>query len=454
MSRVALVAPQRRLRAMLVVAAELGCVQFVGAPAAAEGEAVEALRRVQRAGHVMPARIADLAVDGARLEADGRQDLLAGEVELERRQASALLRGGFGVLVGWVPADALPRLRERLGAAGAAAVELPRPRLVEPPTLLRTASAVRSFRPLVDTYGATRYADIDPTAFAAVAFVVMFGMMFGDLGHGLVLAALGLALWRSRRARWAGMRPLWPFAVAGGLAAAAFGVLYGEAFGPTGLPALWLSPLDDPVELLTVALGVGAVLLALSYGLGTRNRWREDGARAALLAPSGIAGFAVFAAAGLAALSLATGTAALLVAAAVILAGGVLLLGAGFLSEAGRSAAGVAETSVEVLDSVIRVGANAISFTRLAAFGLMHAALGAIVLDGARSLWAAGAPGAAAAAVLFAAGNLLAFALEALVAGVQAMRLEYYELFSRVFAGQGEPFAPWQVPVVEYGEQR
>ena len=53
-----------------------------------------------------------------------------------------------------------------------------------------------------------------------------------------------------------------------------------------------------------------------------------------------------------------------------------------------------------------------------------------------------------AAVAVFAAGTALAFGLEALVAGVQALRLEYYELFSRVFVTQGRPFRPWHVPVV------
>jgi V/A-type H+/Na+-transporting ATPase subunit I len=454
MSRVALVAPRTRLRQMLVVAAESGCVAFVGPLAAPEGEAVEALRRLERANPEVPAPGPSVVFDRAdiaQLERDGRRDLLAGEVELARRAASAVRRGEFGVLVGWVPSDALPALREQLAAVGAAAVELPRPRLVEPPILLRTRRTARPFRPLVDTYGATRYADIDPTPFAAASFVLMFGMMFGDVGHGLLLVALGLLLRRTRAPRWASLRPLWPFAVAGGVAAAVFGVLYGEAFGPTGLSPLWLAPLDEPVVLLGAALGVGAALLAVSYALGIRNRWREAGGRAALLAPSGVAGLAVFAAAGLVGLGVATDTGVLIAIGAAVAGVGVLLLFAGFLAESGLSGASIAEAAVEVLDGVIRVGANAISFTRLAAFGLMHAALGAVVLDGARSLWEHGAVGAAAAALVFAVGNAAAFALEALVAGVQALRLEYYELFSRVFSGEGERFVPWSLPVVRYG---
>jgi V/A-type H+/Na+-transporting ATPase subunit I len=49
--------------------------------------------------------------------------------------------------------------------------------------------------------------------------------------------------------------------------------------------------------------------------------------------------------------------------------------------------------------------------------------------------------------VVFVGGNAITFSLEALVAGVQALRLEYYELFSRVFTGEGREFRPWKVAV-------
>jgi len=458
MSRVALIAPHDRLRAMLVAIAQSGRVQFVGPQPAAHGEAVEALRRLDR---VQPPheperpRVLELARDVAELEREGRRDLLAGEVEITRRAESAVHRGSFAMLVGWVPEVDLAGLTAALAAVGAAAVELPRPPLVDPPTLLRTRGLARRFAPLVGTYGAPRYADLDPTPFAALSFVFMFGMMFGDAGHGLLLAALGLGLrWATgpradvRWRRLAPLRPLWPFAVAGGVMATVFGLLYGEAFGPTGIaPALWVNPLDHPVELLDVALAVGALLLASSYAVGIFNRLKESGFTAALHAPSGIAGLAVFAGGGLLALGIDLHAAALLIAAVVVAGGGIVLLFEGFVAESGRSGTAIAQALIEVFDAVIRVGANLISFTRLAAFGLMHAALGGVVLDGARSLVHRGPAGVAAGIALFAIGNAAAFTLEALVAGVQAMRLEYYELFSRVFAGEGEPFSPWRITV-------
>lgn len=452
MSRVALVAPANRMRAMLVVIAESGSVQLVGPLPPAQGEEVEALRRLERAqpqiGPVAP-RIAAVGSDVDLLEREGRRDLLAGEVELRRRGDAALRRGRFAALVAWVPTKDVPALTEALARVGAAAVELRRPLLVEPPTLLRPPRLVRPFRPLVDTYGATRYADIDPTPFAAASFLLMFGMMFGDAGDGLLLAALGLLLRRSRSPRLQRLRPLWPFPVVGGLIAAAFGVLYGEAFGPTGIvPTIWMAPLDDSVGLLAIAVGVGAALIAVSYGIGIANRWREDGPRAALLAPSGIAGLCVFGAAGVIGLGIYLEAGAVVLAGVAIALGGAALLLVGFAAETDAVGGAMVQALFEVFDAILRVGANLISFTRLAAFGLMHAALGMVVLDGARGLWEGGALGAIAAVLVFVVGHAAAFSLEALVAGVQAMRLEYYELFSRVFAGEGEQFKPWRIPVV------
>ena len=82
----------------------------------------------------------------------------------------------------------------------------------------------------------------------------------------------------------------------------------------------------------------------------------------------------------------------------------------------------------------------------------MHAALSAVVWAAASALWG-GAVGTVLAVVVFFAGNRIAFALEALVASIQALRLEYYELFSRIFAGEGRPFAPWRIPLASGREE-
>jgi V/A-type H+-transporting ATPase subunit I len=454
MSRVGIVAPRARLRDALVEIADAGVVELVGAVAPPQGEEVEALRRVERlslgAGPARP-RLAPTPPDVAELERRGERELLAGEVELARRADAAVRHGSFAGYVGWVPETELEALSARLAPAGAALSELPKPVWADPPTLLRSVRLARPFRPLVETYGAARYEDIDPTPFAAFAFVLMFGMMFGDAGQGLVLVLLGLFL-RRTHGRLAGLRSAWPLVVACGASGAFFGLLYGEFFGPTGVvPTLWLDPLEEPLRLLVAAVAVGAVLMACSYAIGTVNRWRERGPTAALVAPSGFAGIAVFLGGALVLAGLARSLDWLAVAGGALIAVGVVLLGLGFFLEAGHGAAAVAQASVEVVDAVVRVAANAVSFARLAAFGLMHGALTAIVYDGAVALW--GGAFTLAAIVLFVAGNAAAFVLEALVAGVQALRLEYYELFSRIFAGEGRPFSPWSIPLATKEEE-
>ncbi len=130
MSRVAVVAPERGLRDALVVVADSGVLELAGSLPPAEGQALEALRRLERAasvnGRVEP-RLDERAAEPARLEELGRQDLLTGEVELARRAAGAVRHGRFAAVVGWIPTGAVATLEERLAAVGAGLVELPAP---------------------------------------------------------------------------------------------------------------------------------------------------------------------------------------------------------------------------------------------------------------------------------------------------------------------------------------
>ncbi len=450
MDRVALVGPTDRLREVLVRVAANGSVELD--PVAPDAPAGEAARRLQRLGvglSAAPCLSAD-PPDLDALERAGRADLIAGEVQVEGYLGSAVVRGEVAALGGWTPSPTLPDLGEALAPVGGAVVPLSRPRGVDPPTLLpRRRGVGASLSPLVETYATVPYPDIDPTLLASLAYVLMFGMMFGDLGQGamLVLAAMYLAAPRSaRRSRLRVVRTVWPFVLGCGVAAMAFGLLYGEFFGPTGLiPVLWLDPLDDPVQLLAAAVGVGAVLIAGAYVVGTVNRWREGGWPLALYAPTGIAGFALFV--GLAAVGIGVyaGGDWLAGAGVVVWCSGLVLAFIGLWAGAGGGAAGGAQAVVELVDTVIRVAANLISFARLAAFGLTHAAIGAIVWQGTTALCSRGAAGVVAGVLLFLVGTALAFTLEALVAAVQALRLEYYELFSRVFVTEGRPFRPWQL---------
>ena len=447
MRRVALVASQDALREALVRVADLGAVELDRGDTQ-QAMPGQAARLLQHAGRPVQAPVlAAAAPDLGQLERAGRNDLLAGEAQLEVYAAAAIRRSGAAALAGWVPADRLPAVTNALAQAGGALVPLPRPAGVDAPTLLAERGFQGALTPLVQTYGTVPYADLDPTWLAWISYVLMFGMMFGDAGQGLVLAGAAVAL-RVGWPRWLRrFRAAWPFVGGAGVAATVFGLLYGEFFGPTSLvPVLWLDPLRNPVTLLLAAAGLGAVLLAGAYALGVVNRWREGGLRAALYAPSGIAGSCVFLGAAVAAAGWYAHHTPLLAAGGLLGLAGLALAFAGFLAEAGGGGTGIAQASVELADLVVRLGSNVVSFTRLAAFGLTHAALGLLVWEGTRALWQRGGLLAAAAVAVFAAGTALAFSLEALVAAIQALRLEYYELFSRVFVTQGRLFHPWHVP--------
>jgi V/A-type H+-transporting ATPase subunit I len=435
MQRVALVAPATGLRALLVRVADAGVVEIdrTSPDRSAGGD---------------DARLSIEPMDRTELERSGRPDLVAGEAELEALAAEAVTHQDVSALAGWVPVTELAGLQAGLAEVGGAAVPLSTPRGVDPPTLLdRRTEVRRSFTPLVETYGTVPYADVDPSVLAGLAYMLMFGMMFGDAGHGALLVLAGLALRSGRPARLARFRKIWPFVAGSGLVAVFFGLLYGEFFGPTGVvPVLWVSPLEEPVALMAVALALGATLLAGAHVLGIINRLREGGWPLALSAPSGIAGAALLAGLGLVVLGVIADLGWAVLAGGLVMAGGVTLAAVGFLATAGGGATGATQAAVEVFDAVVRVGTNLVSFVRLAAFGLTHAAIGAIVWDGTVALWRSGGLLLLAALAVFLLGNALAFALEALVAGVQALRLEYYELFSRVFTGEGRPFRPWHVP--------
>ncbi len=447
MRRVALLAPRDRLRDVLVAVAASGLVEVDSVQGGGAGPAALRLQRMATAGAVEPViSVAEPDLDA--LEAAGRADLLAGEAEVAERAAAALPRDLVVAVGGWMPEAAVGELAEAVAPMGGAVVGLPTPRGVDPPTLLHTRGGLnRSFAPLVDTYASVPYVDVDPTAIAGLAFVFMFGMMFADAGQGLLLVVLGLLLRAGRPSRLARFRAAWPFLLGAGISATVFGVLFGEFFGPTEvLPVLWVTPLEEPVLLLAVAIGIGACLLSGAYVLGTVNRWREGGWRLALVSPTGIAGIAVFLGMGLASLGAYLAQGWLVIAGIVVVVGGLGLTFVGLLAAAGGGGAGAAQAGVELFDGVIRLGTNLVSFARLAAFGLAHAALGGIVLSGASALWGAGGVLPLAGVVVFVLGNVVTFALQAIVAGVQALRLEYYELFSKVFVSEGRPFQPWSVP--------
>lgn len=445
MLRIAVVAPKVRLRRVLVEVADSGVFE----PDPSDTQRGDSPPELDvDSDRPTPVQLSVEPVDREELRRTGQTHLLIGEASLQERLMTARSLGTCLTLPGWISRQDLAGLRQRIEPFGGAAAEIPVRRGLIAPTSHVDSSLGGAFRPLVTTYATVPYRDVDPTLFAATAYMVMFGMMFGDVAHGLAILVAGLWAYRFGKERQPAVHRAAPFLLGAGLASIGFGFLYGEAFGPTGLvPTLWLRPLDEPEILLLVGLVVGACLLAATFILATINRWREAGLAVALYDSSGIGGSLLFA--GTAAMVGATvGSLPWLMRVGVSASalGGVLVF-VGLLVKAGLSPAGFAQALIEMFDTVLRLGSNIVSFTRLAAFGLTHAVLTEVTWEGTLGLW--DRPGVAshlAAVALFLAGNVAAFILGALVGAIQALRLEYYEMFSRLFSTQGRPFEPWHIP--------
>ncbi|MBI2312120.1 MAG: hypothetical protein HYU77_06440 [Betaproteobacteria bacterium] len=346
--------------------------------------------------------------------------------------------GGLVLMTGWVPKRDAERLREllhgRIGRPFLLKLREPepgeRPRV---PSVVRHPALLRSFAQLVRTYGVPRYGEIDPTWLFAVSFVLMFGMMFGDVGQGAVLAAIGFFL----RGKLAAARVLM---VSAGFCSAVFGFLYGSVFGYEHVfDALWISPLSDPLRVLAVALywGIGFILVVSL--IKTHNLYVEKGLAAALFDAGGAAGIALYLGAvlGIAGWLRDGGFGAGPAALAFLGVAGVLIYN--WHEQKGPQMERILVSAVETLEAVIGFFANTLSFMRVGAFSLNHVALALAVFTVADML---GGAGHWAAVVV---GNLLIMVLEGAIVAIQALRLEYYEGFSRFFSADGREFRPLQL---------
>lgn len=273
-------------------------------------------------------------------------------------------------------------------------------------------------------WGAPGKQEIDPTGLLALIVPLLFGYMFGDVGHGLVLAAFALLFWR----RWPQIRFLLPC----GLAAVGFGFLFGDVFGFHGvIPALWLRPLDEPLMVLGVPLlfGVLLMLLALVFA-GIEAYWQERLRRWVLADAAILILYAVL----LTAIFL---PAALWATPALVL---YYLVGSWLLAEKEPlKALGVAVG--ELLLSVFELIMNTLSFVRLGAFALAHAALSFTVLS-----LAATVENPVGWLLIVVLGNLFVIVLEGLVVFVQTTRLVLFEFFIHFLRAEGRPFRPGSLP--------
>ena len=344
-------------------------------------------------------------------------------------------RGGLARVAGWIPAAELENLRHALDQALSNPVFLEarpprREEYSQVPSNLRHGSWLQPFAALVRTYGIPRYRELDPTWFLAVSFSIMFGMMFGDLGHGLLIALGGWLLgYRLPLAR--------PLLVAAGISSMLFGLLYGSLFGYEGLiPALWLSPLEDPVRMLKVAFAWGVFFILLATLFRIRNDLAEGDWQSALFDGHGLAGLTLYLALLAAGWQWSSGGSLT----RWHLASLALPLAAILIWKWRRLEAPLGErllvVAIEGFETFMNYVSNTLSFLRVAAFGLNHVALALAVFALAGMMQTTGHW------ITVILGNLFIVLMEGAIVVIQVLRLEYYEGFSRFFRGDGRPFQP------------
>jgi V/A-type H+/Na+-transporting ATPase subunit I len=334
----------------------------------------------------------------------------------------------FAWVTGWTRAFEDNALEAALAQAGIQAIIgfPPAPAGVTPPMVMRNPWWARPFELFARTLGTPAADEADPSRLLAVLAPLLFGYMFGDVGQGLVLLGAGLLL----RNRW----PVTRILIANGLAAVAFGFVFGSVFGREDLlPALWLHPIENPLPVLLVPLGGGVVVLLLGLLLNAAEfRWRGRivpwlQVEAAML------------------MLYLTVLASVIVPHSLVLS--VLAMAWYFAGQLLQAPGKPPLTTLlkaagALLENIFQLLVNTVSFVRVGAFALAHGGLSLAFVALAGST-----EGVLAAILIQLAGNLVVIMLEGLVVTIQTTRLILFEFFIRFLHCTGRMFRPLAAPV-------
>ncbi|HOU17770.1 MAG TPA: V-type ATPase 116kDa subunit family protein [Candidatus Marinimicrobia bacterium] len=313
---------------------------------------------------------------------------------------------------------------------------------VEVPVKLNNPAFFKPFEMLTSVYGLAKYQTIDPTPVFGLSFLLMFGMMFGDIGHGLVLALLGLALLlKSHKDTFKSAGYLLLYA---GGSSIIFGFLFGSFFGVEDLfPTIWMKPMNDINQLFKVVIYVGAGMITVSIIINLINGIRSGRIldyifdKAGLL--SGILYWCGIILVSRLVLTKTNGGVGLFVIYLFVACALLLFFREPILNLIRKNrrlyssgvVTGLMHSLVEMLEIVLGFLANTVSFIRVGAFGLAHAGLFIAIF--ALSDMVSGKLSGVASILILILGNIFIIALEGLVVTIQAIRLEFYEFFNRFF---------------------
>jgi V/A-type H+-transporting ATPase subunit I len=376
-------------------------------------EEIEALER-QVGALEEPYHLAESLTDISRLEW-----FLANVTELPVSE-------NFAWVTGWTSDMHGEDIQRALDATGVSAiVRYPAaPGDVKAPMVLQNPWWARPFELFAGMIGTPDGNEADPSLLVAFLVPLLFGYMFGDVGHGFVLLLTGLLLQR----RW----PLLRILVINGAAAIVFGLVFGSVFGREDIiPALWLHPLEQPLPVMMVPLAGGVLILLLGLVLNALESWWRGEFGDWLRVEAAVLGMY---------LSL---LAALLRSESLLITGLCLLWYlAGSLR--GVQSGHLARLGVAIgtlVESIMQLLINTISFVRVGAFALAHGGLSLafVIMAGATENVLAGF-------LIMLLGNIIVILLEGLVVTIQTTRLVLFEFFIRFLRGSGRMFRPLPAP--------
>lgn len=352
--------------------------------------------------------------------------------------------------VGWIPAAGEEKFRRRFEKYPEFVMEIEDPeKNSSPPVRLKNTILSRPYTYFVKMYGLPSYGDIDITAFVAATYTLLFGIMFGDVGQGFVLALGGLLAWKLKKIE------LGKILVPCGVSSMFFGFLFGSVFGfeelldpvyhAMGMKSKPLSVMESINTVLLFAIGIGVSLVAVAIIISTITNLKKKKFGTALFSENGLAGLVVYiGGANLAYSFMAkegifpTGISVvmLLVGIVILFCKELLapLLDEGRFKKPESIGDFVLQNLFECIEYILSYFSNTVSFLRVGAFVIVHASMMMVVFT------LAGDTSTVKGMIVVVLGNIVVIALEGLLTGIQGLRLEFYEMFSRFYEGEGRPF--------------
>ena len=361
----------------------------------------------------------------------------------ELRSIAGVRHGKFFIL-GWVPkCDAQAYLKECESMGLVCILSSPKDtKAAAPPVKLKKGFLSAIYQPFVEMYGLPAYGELDPRLFMCLTYTLLFGIMFGDVGQGALLIALGLLLWKLK-GNWLGR-----IVAICGLSAVVFGFVYGSVFGYEELlPGFKVLEGGNTMNILIVAVALGVVLILICMILNIITGIRQKDIKKIFFEPNGLAGFVMYGGIAYGVVSqLVLGKSVMtpLYIGLVIILPLFLIFAATPLSKllTGQKdwmpesiGMFIVEGFFELFETALSYVSNTVSFLRVGAFAISHAGMMMVVY-----LLSSGAEGYSIGGLIF--GNLLVAGLETVLVCIQVMRLEFYEMFGRFYKSGGEKFSP------------